>query len=88
MTDLDIAKALLNNWAKSRIQSDPGRTMTYDQFAACIADAMNTVRQNTFEAAYLAARGTDKLKSHGNSQMYWKGRADAANDVRALKGKP
>ena len=39
------------------------------------------------EACYLAARGTDKLEHSGNRQMYWKGRADAASDVRFLKGK-
>ena len=37
------------------------------------------------EQCYLTARGTDKLKFKDNSQMYWKGRADAASDVRALK---
>lgn len=39
------------------------------------------------ERCYLAARGTEKLMETGNRQMYWKGRADAASDVRFLKGK-
>jgi hypothetical protein len=36
--------------------------------------------------AYLAARGTQNLNDprFTRSQMYWKGRADAANDVRKL----
>ena len=42
-------------------------------------------RDTVIEECYMAARGTDKLKFKGNSQMYWKGRADAASDVRALK---
>jgi len=37
------------------------------------------------ESCYFAARGTDNLHNKGNSQMYWKGRADAATDVRKLK---
>lgn len=39
------------------------------------------------ELAYIAARGTEKLNDpkFPRNQMYWKGRADAANDVRALK---
>ena len=51
----------------------------------CIAKNAN----GNFEEAYMAARGTKFLQDRGTnrSQMYWKGRADAANDVRKLKVK-
>jgi hypothetical protein len=49
--------------------------------ASPIAEAVERI----LETAYLAARGTNQLKIKGNSQVYWKGRADAANDVRELK---
>jgi hypothetical protein len=41
------------------------------------------------ETAYEVARGTKNLSNPGftRSQPYWKGRSDAANDVRALKEK-
>lgn len=41
------------------------------------------------EECYLVARGTHHFKNRGftRSQMYWKGRAEAANEVRALKNK-
>jgi hypothetical protein len=44
-----------------------------------------TVRE-VLHRAYLAARGTKHLRDpqFTRSQLYWKGRADAANDVRAL----
>jgi hypothetical protein len=49
-------------------------------------EVMKVVREairNALENAYTEARGTEKLKPRGNSQMYWAGRADAAADVRA-----
>jgi len=43
----------------------------------------------TIEKCYEVARGTNNLNNpvFTRSQQYWKGRADAANDVRALKTK-
>ena len=46
-------------------------------------DMFNCVVENCYEVA----RGTDKLQTQGNRQLYWKGRCDAATDVRALKQK-
>lgn len=42
------------------------------------------------DECYLAARGTPNLMNprYTRNQMYWKGRADAANDVRKLKVTP
>jgi hypothetical protein len=42
--------------------------------------------EQELDRAYLAARGTSHLSdpSFTRSQMYWKGRADAAEDVRKL----
>lgn len=43
--------------------------------------------KEALEKAYTAARGTDKLKDpkFTRNQMYWKGRADAAHDIRQEK---
>ena len=52
-----------------------------------IAAQLQKFHNQIVEACYLAARGTDRLTNWNNSQMYWKGRANAASDVRALKRK-
>jgi hypothetical protein len=60
--------------------SEPGK-------ASPIGEAVERI----LETAYLAAQGTENTKincvvaAQSNLQMYWKGRADAASDVRELK---
>lgn len=82
---------LISSWRKQAkkyvavtepsLEADPfPRTLLID--AIVILDGVS-------DSAYLAARGTEKLNnpSFTRSQMYWKGRADAAEDVRKLLGK-
>jgi len=41
------------------------------------------------ETAYMIARGhqyEDRFAIHGTRQLYWKGRSDAAEEIRAIKG--
>ena len=49
------------------------------------------VREATLEEAALIARGHqdgDGFAKHGTRQLYWKGRSDAATEIRAKKEKP
>lgn len=50
-----------------------------------VHDLAGDIWNSVLELAYMEARGTDKLKPSGNRQLYWKGRCDAATDVRKLK---
>lgn len=53
-----------------------------DDLAVSLAvDILNVV----VEQCYLTARGTEQLQAKGSRQLYWKGRCDAAGDVRKLK---
>lgn len=46
------------------------------------------LRNETLEEAYLIARGgEDRFQKHGTKQLYWKGRSDAAAEIRAAKTK-
>ena len=48
------------------------------------------VRNETLEEAALIARGHqdgDGFEKHGTRQLYWKGRSDAATEIRAKKEK-
>jgi hypothetical protein len=56
---------------------------------AKITESILMLRNDTLEEAYRIARGgEDRFKKHGANQMYWKGRSDAADEIRKLKEKP
>lgn len=49
---------------------------------------LREIVDEVLEYAYLHAQGQDsqdRFREHGTSQMYWKGRSDAAMAVRKLK---
>jgi len=49
-------------------------------------EVLEEVRRDALEEAYLAARGgEDRFEKYGTRQLYWKGRSEAARDIRELK---
>lgn len=88
-------QVIVGHWAEARkffghesLHAIDSPCLDCAKLAHLLADALAAEAERVLKTAYLAARGTDKLKERGNSQMYWKGRADAANDVRALADQP
>ena len=62
------------------------RTEQHPALKTSAKAAWYAAREATICECYNAARGTDNLKDprFTRSQMYWKGRADAANNVRGI----